>query len=148
MRAKHGYQGRVKDWQHGPSMFCIYRTLIQQRLLVEFSCEFPTIYPPLRDLLLVTLLVFVTSGCHNKCLHTVMLFLLPLSISLSNYNIDICLVNILKLYSSISINLTLCHMPSLPVWKIYPHSDTASQHLIYKPTFYSGHPPHNMLSWQ
>ena len=38
---KHGHQGRVKYWQHGPSMFCIYRTLIQQRLLVEFSCEFP-----------------------------------------------------------------------------------------------------------
>ena len=77
-----------------------------------------------------------------------MLFLLPLSIYLSNYNIDICLVNILKLCSSISINLTLCHIPSLPVWKIHPHSDTASQHLIYKPIFYSGHPPHNMPSWQ
>ena len=41
MRTKYRHQGRVKYWQHGPSMFCIYRTLIQQRLLVKFSCEFP-----------------------------------------------------------------------------------------------------------
>ena len=30
--------------QHRSCVFCIYRTLIQQRLLVEFSCELPTIY--------------------------------------------------------------------------------------------------------
>ena len=52
MRTKHGHQGRVKYWQHRPSMFCIYRTLIQQRLLVEFSCEFP-LDIRLRDLLVV-----------------------------------------------------------------------------------------------
>ena len=46
--------------------FVLNRTLIKKRLLVKFSCEFPTRYPPLRDLLLVTLLVFVTSGCQNK----------------------------------------------------------------------------------
>ena len=34
--------------QHGPCVFCIYRTLIQQRLLVKFSCEIPTIYLPKR----------------------------------------------------------------------------------------------------
>jgi len=28
--------------------FCINRTLIKKRLLVEFSCEFPTLYPSLR----------------------------------------------------------------------------------------------------
>ena len=27
---------------------CINRTLIKKRLLVEFSCEFPTLYPSLR----------------------------------------------------------------------------------------------------
>ena len=51
--------------QHRPCVLCIYRTLIQQRLLVEFSYELPTRYPTLRDLLFVLLLVFVTSGCHN-----------------------------------------------------------------------------------
>ena len=45
---KHGHQGRVKYWQHEPSIFCIYRTLTQQRLLVKFSCELPTRYPILR----------------------------------------------------------------------------------------------------
>ena len=30
--------------QYGLCVLCIYRTLIQQRLLVEFSCELPTLY--------------------------------------------------------------------------------------------------------
>ena len=30
--------------QHRLYVLCIYRTLIQQRLLVEFSCELPTLY--------------------------------------------------------------------------------------------------------
>ena len=46
-------------------MFCINRTLIKQRLLVEFSCELPTQYLILRDLLTVLSLDFVSSGCHN-----------------------------------------------------------------------------------
>ena len=66
MRIEHGHESRVIYQQHGPRDFCINRTLIKKRLLVKFSCEFPTRYPPLRDLLLVTLLVFVTSGCHNS----------------------------------------------------------------------------------
>ena len=41
MRMKHGLQGRLRQWQHGPGQICINRTLIKQRLLVEFSCEFP-----------------------------------------------------------------------------------------------------------
>ena len=65
MRIEHGHKGRVIYQQHGPRDFCINRTLIKKRLLVEFSCEFPTRYLPLRDLLLVMLLVFMTSGCHN-----------------------------------------------------------------------------------
>jgi len=38
---------------------------MEQRLLVEFSCD-PHIDILLRDLWLVLLLVFVTSGCYNS----------------------------------------------------------------------------------
>ena len=51
--------------QHGPICNSINRALIEQRLLIKFSCELSTRYPILRDLLFVPLLVFVTSGCHN-----------------------------------------------------------------------------------
>ena len=44
MRIKHGHKGRCNYEQHGPGVFCIYRTLIQQRLLVKFSCKLLTIY--------------------------------------------------------------------------------------------------------
>ena len=48
--------------QYRPCVLCIYRTLIQQRLLVEFSCELPTLYP-LGDLLACAII------CHcNKWL--------------------------------------------------------------------------------
>ena len=44
MRLQHRQQGRLNYWQHRPGMFCIYRTLIQQRLLIEFSWKIPTLY--------------------------------------------------------------------------------------------------------
>ena len=44
MKIQHEYKGRTNYQQHGPSMFCINRTLIQKRLLVKFSCELPTLY--------------------------------------------------------------------------------------------------------
>ena len=52
--------------QHRLCVLCIYKTLIQQRLLVEFSCKLPTRYPTLRDLLFVLLLVLVTNSCYNS----------------------------------------------------------------------------------
>ena len=48
MRMEHGLQSRVRQQQHRPGDICINRTLIKKRLLVEFSCEFPTLYLPLR----------------------------------------------------------------------------------------------------
>ena len=65
MRMKHGKQGRLNYLQHGPHLFCINRTLTKQRLLVEFSCEFPTLYLHFEIYLLVRSLNFVSSGCHN-----------------------------------------------------------------------------------
>ena len=48
MRLQHGQQGRLSYCQHRPHVKHIYRTLIQQRLLVEFSCKLPTLYLPKR----------------------------------------------------------------------------------------------------
>ena len=44
MRMQHRHKGRTNYQQHEPSIFCINRTLIQKRLLVEFSYELPTLY--------------------------------------------------------------------------------------------------------
>ena len=52
----HGLQGRVKYWQHGPSVNYINRVAIQQRLLVKFSCD------PYIDSLLKALLPCVIIG--------------------------------------------------------------------------------------
>ena len=51
--------------QHRPQILYIYRTIIQQRLLVEFSCEFPTLYPNSEIYSLVRSLDIVSSGCYN-----------------------------------------------------------------------------------
>ena len=40
MRLQHGHKGRHNYQQHRLYVLNIYRTLIQQRLLVEFSCDF------------------------------------------------------------------------------------------------------------
>ena len=40
MRMKHKHKSRCNYQQHGPGVVCINRTLIQQRLLVKFSCDF------------------------------------------------------------------------------------------------------------
>ena len=52
----HGYQGRSSYLQHGPCVTYINRIAIQQRLLVEFSCD------PYIDSLLRALLVCVIIG--------------------------------------------------------------------------------------
>jgi len=64
----HGLYGRM----HSKSVVVawttcnsINRVAIYQELLVEFSCDLHNNIL-LRDLLLVLLLVFVTSGCHNN----------------------------------------------------------------------------------
>ena len=44
-------------------MYHINRVAVHQRLLVEFFCDFHEILS--FEFILVTLLVFVTSGCHN-----------------------------------------------------------------------------------
>ena len=44
MRTMHEHKGRFNYCQHGPHVKHIYRILIQQRLLVKFSCELPTSY--------------------------------------------------------------------------------------------------------
>ena len=61
----HGHQSRVIIKQHRQNVIYINRVAIQQRLLVKFSCD-PHNDICLRNLLLMTLLVFVTSGCHNN----------------------------------------------------------------------------------
>ena len=52
--------------QHGPQILCIYRTIIQQRLLVKFSHEFFTLYSNSEIYSLVRSLDIMSSGCHNK----------------------------------------------------------------------------------
>ena len=52
----HGLQGRVIIKQHGPCVIYINRVALQQRLLVEFSCD------PYIDSLLKALLVCVIIG--------------------------------------------------------------------------------------
>ena len=47
---KHGHIGRFNYQQHGPGVVGINKTLIQQRLLVKFSCD-PHINSLLRALL-------------------------------------------------------------------------------------------------
>ena len=63
---EHGLQGRVSQWQHGPGAICINRIVIKKRLLIEFSCEFPTRYPLKEIYSLYDHLSFVISGCHNN----------------------------------------------------------------------------------
>ena len=46
------------------------------------------------------------------------------------------------IFNYLDIVIPLCHMPSLLIWKLHPHSDITSQ--LYKPTFYSGHLSYNM----
>ena len=66
MRMKHGLQGRFRQQQHGPGHICINRTLIKERLLVEFSCESPTRYPNLRFINCAIIYHWI-SGRHNTC---------------------------------------------------------------------------------
>ena len=72
MRMKHGHKGRFNYQQYGPGVVCINRTLIQQRLLVEFSCD------PHVDSLLRALLACVIIGLcvqwlpqHSTCLKNI-----------------------------------------------------------------------------
>ena len=62
MRIQHEHKGRCNYQQHRPYVLCIYRTLIQQKLLVKFSCELPTLYLILRDLLVCVIICH----CDNR----------------------------------------------------------------------------------
>ena len=62
MRMKYGHKDRFNYQQHGPGIVCINRTLIQQRLLVKFSCN------PHINRLLRALLVCVTIRLCNQWL--------------------------------------------------------------------------------